>query len=234
MLTPESKSISSPTRLNSERVLSIVAHDLEGSARVLGSYAELLQERLQGQLDPTCERYAQHLIQGAQRLQLQLQALLRLSRIHEDESPLCKVDLKQAVAAARSDLELDLNLYQGEIECGALPIVRGRPQQLLMLFSQLFDNGIRYRSERPPRIIVAAEREGEHWKITVRDNGIGFHDSHTPRIFELFAKLPHANNADRCGAGLALAQQVALSHGGQLWASGNPGHGATFYLLLPV
>ncbi len=67
-------------------------------------------------------------------------------------------------------------------------------------------------------------------KITVTDHGKGLPDGPTERLFEPFFSTKTAGT----GLGLAVARQIALSHGGRISAENAERGGAMFCLELPV
>ena len=139
------------------------------------------------------------------------------------------VALQEALAVLDSRIEESGAVITTE----AMPRVRGDTAQLAHVFQNLLSNALKYRKpEVRPEIHVSAILEGEHWNIAVRDNGIGFEPRYAERIFGLFKRL-HKDEYPGTGLGLAICHRIVQRYGGRIWAEGNPGTGATFYLSLP-
>jgi hypothetical protein len=66
----------------------------------------------------------------------------------------------------------------------------------------------------------------------VRDNGIGFDSDYEKSIFEPFLRLHSEQDYPGSGVGLSTASRIVERHQGQMWATGEPGKGATFYFTL--
>jgi signal transduction histidine kinase len=66
--------------------------------------------------------------------------------------------------------------------------------------------------------------------IAVRDEGVGIDLKNQRRIFDAF----FTTKPQGMGMGLNISHSIVEAHGGRLWASANPGRGATFQFTLPV
>jgi signal transduction histidine kinase len=65
----------------------------------------------------------------------------------------------------------------------------------------------------------------------VRDNGIGFPEGDTDRVFQPLQRV-HAENISGVGMGLAIVRRIIRRHGGDIWAEGRQDEGATFHFTL--
>ena len=66
--------------------------------------------------------------------------------------------------------------------------------------------------------------------VTVQDTGVGFEPEQEGKLFEAF----YTTKSDGLGMGLGISRSIIEALGGRLWATRNPGRGATFQFVLPV
>jgi signal transduction histidine kinase len=72
--------------------------------------------------------------------------------------------------------------------------------------------------------------ENHQLLVSVSDTGVGLPSQQADQIFNaFFTTKPHGT-----GMGLRICRSIVESHGGRLWATANPGLGATFHLTLPT
>lgn len=73
-------------------------------------------------------------------------------------------------------------------------------------------------------------------RITVKDSGCGIKRADLSRIFDRFYRTDDArgSQAGGHGLGLSIARIIAISHGGKIHVSSQPGIGSAFTLVLPL
>lgn len=219
-----------------EQFAYVASHDLQEPLRMVASYTELLGKRYQGQIDERADKYIHYAVDGARRMQLLINDLLRFSRINSDAKPLAPTDLGEVV---REVLERRLAVAIREagatVEVGELPLVMADAVQIGQVFQNLVGNAIKFRAEdRPSRVRIDAERRASKWLVSVQDNGIGIDAEYQGLVFEMFQRLHGIGAYPGSGIGLTLARKIVQRHGGTIWFEAPAGPGTTFFFTLPA
>jgi signal transduction histidine kinase len=174
------------------------------------------------------------LAEETNRLRSLVENLLRLARGEGGAAllrePVALSDLLTDVADALRPLAegKGLTLHSQIVENLAL---NGNTDELIRLFVNLLDNAIKY-TERGG-ITLTARAAGNELVVEIGDTGIGISPEHLPHIFDRFYRVDPARSSGGAGLGLAIACQIAQSHGGKLELRSSQGSGSTFSVRLP-
>lgn len=112
--------------------------------------------------------------------------------------------------------------------------VKGNPEQLARLFSNLLENALKYTLPTGSVVLRLAKHK-EFVIITLKDTGIGIASEHLPFIFQRFWRADKARSqqVEGSGLGLAIAQMIAYQHGGKITVTSQIGTGSCFQVYLP-
>ena len=102
---------------------------------------------------------------------------------------------------------------------------------LSLALRQLLDNAVKY-SLSNSTIAVRATTNGSV-DIAVRNSGSAIPEHEQRRVFERFYRGDQARRVAGTGMGLAIVQQIARAHGGELLVSSTPAEGTQFTLSFP-
>lgn len=230
------KSVVELARSNSDlqQFAYVASHDLQEPLRMVASYTQLLAKRYQGKLDADADEFIAYAVGGASRMQKLIQDLLSYSRVDTQGQAGEPTPVEPIVDYALGNLRAAVEESRAVVTRDPLPTVIADEGQLLQLFQNLLSNALKFRGESPPRVHVSAERRGEEWVFSVRDNGIGIDPQYAKRIFVVFQRLHNISEYPGTGIGLAICKKIVERHGGRMWMESQLGQGATFYFTLPA
>ena len=212
---------------------SAAGSDLKEPLRMVANYLGLLLRRYSSTFDKNANEYIDFAVDGAQRMEILLDALLSYSKIGAQDLGLEDVDLGEVLDEVRRNLEIALLESRTHLEATILPRVRADKTQLVQLFQNLIANAIKFRSENVlPEIIIGGETREHEIIISVKDNGIGINPDQQERIFQIFQRLHTREEYEGSGIGLAICKRIVERHGGRIWLESAPGSGSTFYFTL--
>ncbi|RYY99038.1 MAG: PAS domain-containing protein [Chitinophagaceae bacterium] len=236
---------------NLEEFAYAASHDMKEPIRKIHFFADRLRGELREQLSENQRLLFERLEGASRRMGALIDDLLTYSQATRGAAEQEPIDLGRRLEQVLHDLELEIEQKGAQVEVGSLPVLQGNGRQFQQLFQNLLSNALKYsRSGVAPCVRVSARmlpagdpllqqhvpdgQEGRSFHlIEVSDNGIGFDQSDAERIFNMFTRL-HGNAEYRgTGVGLSIVRKVVDNHGGVIWASSEPGAGATFHLLFP-
>jgi PAS domain S-box-containing protein len=211
------------------------SHDLQEPLRMISTYSEMLRRKFGGQIGPGGDQCIDYIVTGVTRMdQLlkDLRAFVQASASGRDQAQ--DVDAGEALQRALAGLKAAIEDSGASIVHEHLPWVRAHEIQLEQLFQNLVGNAIRYRSQQPPQIHIAAERCGDKWQFSIRDNGIGIDPQYGEQIFGMFKRLHSYTDYPGTGMGLAICQRIVERAGGRIWVESKLGRGSTFLFTIPA
>nr|WP_307834070.1 ATP-binding protein [Actinoplanes lichenicola] len=217
-----------------EQFAYVASHDLQEPLRKVASFCQLLQRRYAGQLDERADQYIAFAVDGAQRMQRLINDLLAFSRVGRLTSEFTPVPLDRVLTEVKSQLEPRAG-EDAEISWSGLPTVEGEEPLLTTLFVNLIGNSLKFRRpDVPPVVRVSAERDGDEWRINVRDNGIGIEKEFADKVFVIFQRLHPREAYDGTGIGLSIGKKIVEYHGGRIWLDLDVEEGTSIWFTMPA
>jgi two-component system NtrC family sensor kinase len=207
-----------------------VSHDLRGPLQVISSFAEHMLDDEDDPLSTEARRRLGRIQAAANRMADLVESLLILARASRG-------------ALRRTDFDLTAVTWQviGEIEARepgrevgftvqAGMTADGDEGLVGVILENLINNAVKFtrKVERP-----SVEIGCTAGRFFVKDNGAGFPAGKSDELFRPFARLHKAEDFPGTGIGLTTVHRAVERHGGEIWADGEDGRGATFWFTLP-
>jgi signal transduction histidine kinase len=228
------------SRLQTDFVAA-VSHEFRSPLTTVRQIAETLEsERVPAaNADERRRTYYRLLATEASRLQRLVETLLNFGRMEAGAETYRIQDLDVSALAAHVAAELEpLAAREGvRIDlAGRSPVlIRADEAAISLALRNLIDNAIKY-SPGQPVVTVDWTRENGHVALRVADTGPGIPAAEQRAVFQKFVRGDAAirGNVRGTGVGLAMVQQIATSHGGEVRLTSREGAGSTFTLILPA
>jgi PAS domain S-box-containing protein len=213
-----------------------VSHDLKAPLRGIAGYANELDRKHREGLSDRARFCLSQILTATSNLDQLIEDLLHYSRLDAETPSMTEVDLASIIGGILRDRQLIIAEQHIDVSLDVpFGTLRTWERGLVQILTNLIDNAIKYsRLASPPRLDILAEKLDVVWRLTVRDNGIGFDMKYHDRIFGLFNRLVRMDEFEGTGAGLAIVKKVVDKMGGTVRAESSPGAGASFIVEMPV
>jgi light-regulated signal transduction histidine kinase (bacteriophytochrome) len=239
----------------------VASHDLQEPLRKIQTFSSLLERESDAIMNEKSKMYIDKISNSAMRMQRLIDSILQFSSIKSGQENFIPTDLNNIIEQVLSNLEILIQESETVLQVEKLPVIEAIPTQMEQLFQNLISNAIKFRQPgKAPLIKISTQfikadelnrnapdinynmRNGSayQWKkeplvkISIIDNGIGFDDKYSDKIFEIFQSLHTNKSYEGTGIGLAICKKIVDTHHGNIKVFSKEGEGTTFEIILPV
>ncbi|MFZ1635872.1 MAG: ATP-binding protein [Chitinophagales bacterium] len=208
------------------------SHDLQEPLRTISSYINLFLKSYGDNLPDDGREYLQFASDGAQRMHHLIKDLLTYSKLDYHTEPMTNFEGNMTLRQALDNLQKSVEESNALILYPDLPVMYGNHSQIILLFQNLIDNAIKFRSKNEPLVLIDVEDKIDKWEFKVRDNGIGIASQFQHKIFGIFNRLHGRDEIQGSGLGLSICKKIVERHKGNITVESKPGKGTTFTFSL--
>lgn len=204
-----------------------VSHDLRAPIRAIEGFTNLLNDPSLN--DPSEKaRYLSIIIKESIKMSKLIDSLLEFTKTGRKELVKTTIDTEKLVKDVVDGIA-NKN-PKAIIVIDPLPDIEADYILITQVFFNLIENALKFsKGKEVPNINIGFKNH----VFFIRDNGIGFPNKYSERIFQLFQRLYPEKDYEGSGAGLSITKKIIERHGGKIWAEGEPEKGSTFYFELP-
>ncbi len=212
-----------------EKFASVVSHDIKSPLANIISLTELLKVENQGKFDEETTQYLNYLNESSYSLRNYVDGILSFYRSeHILEKDYENVDLQNLLSgiAHLYDVASDVEIEYPE----TVTLKNVNKAALTQVFLNLVSNALKYNSKELRKIQITFKKTEDYYHFEVIDNGDGFSEENSSKIFELFTTLDTNDRDGNPGSGIGLAtvKKLINSMGGTIKVHSTPGEGSTF------
>ncbi len=228
-----------------EEFAYIASHDLQEPLRKIRTFGDRLVEVNKNQMDERSTDYLRRMNNAAIRMQTLISDLMEYSRVSRNNNDKEPVNINELWRNVLSDLDMLIEQKYADISATDLPQIMVNKVKMHQLFFNLLSNALKFASpERKPVItLVYRQTSGinENTNQTVfwhtfvlTDNGIGFNEIYSEKVFLLFQRLHGKDEYAGSGIGLSVCKKIVENMEGKISVKSKVGEGTSFTIQIPI
>jgi signal transduction histidine kinase len=214
---------------NLEKFSYTVAHDLKSPLNTISGLISLIEMEIEMNNIENIKNYLNLLKETNDRSRKMINGILEYSKVSFKEINMHEIDLDKLFKESVEEHTYKKNVFIS-IE-NKLPIVYHNETALLQIINNLFSNAIKYNNKDKCEISVSCTEKGNHYEITIMDNGPGIQEDQQINIFNLFENQ-NIKQKDSTGIGLAIAKRILTETNGDIWVESKPNEYSKFVFTI--
>ena len=191
-------------KVKREKLIKIVSHDVERIERLITDYSQMLKDEA-------------------------VISTEKMQKINLKEIASSVVDDFNNIYNSKKNIEIKLKSNGSENY-----FILGITNRIEQIISNLLENSISFSGENQEIIVEVSKDENGRHKLIVIDEGRGFNEKDTDKIFNRFYSNRPENFGEHSGLGLNIVKNLVELHNGQIKAENNLNKGAKVEIIFPA
>ena len=191
-------------KVKRDKLIKIVSHDVERIERLITDYSQMLKDEA-------------------------VISTEKMQKINLKEIASSVVDDFNNIYNSKKNIEIKLKSNGSENY-----FILGITNRIEQIISNLLENSISFSGENQEIIVEVSKDENGRHKLVVIDEGRGFNEKDTDKIFNRFYSNRPENFGEHSGLGLNIVKNLVELHNGQIKAENNLNKGAKVEIIFPA
>lgn len=227
-------------------LIELASHDLQAPLRKLAVFTERLINKYIPSPDKEAGQYINRINSCISQMRSLIDDLAGFSGTTADKMEYTACDLDPMIRKLTEEFVSGTDKDQVVIRMSVLPVISADSSQLEIMFRKILENSFLFRKPGVPleieinAIELSASEKNvldlpgkNYFELSFADNGIGFSEEDSKKIFEPLVRLHGRSEFAGNGLGLAWVKRIIENHGGIAYAEGNRAIGARIILVIP-
>jgi len=216
-----------------KRFAYITSHDLREPLRNISGFLQLIERKKIKLSDEAAKEYITLAKNNAIQMHELIEDVLDFSELDNSMKGDALVNINDIIGKVNVTMKSKNFARPFTIHTKGLPVLQVLTSDMLRLFQNLIENGIKYNQSSIATIEIEGMENDKEYCIFVKDNGIGIEPAYFHKIFEMFSRLHNRNEYQGSGIGLASCKKIVEKYGGEIHVQSKVNNGTTFILTFP-
>lgn len=222
--------------LQSEFV-SLVSHEFKTPLAIIKMSADVINRcSIEGEQATMIKKQLDKISKSVMRMNNLIESTLNLSKLETGNLQFVPsvFSLKELISDVIERFDDLKDSAEYDVNLGDDPALFNGDKSLIdQVFTNLISNALKY-SREDAKIILRLQKEGDYYRISIKDNGIGMSSKDLDKLFSKFFRAKNSVGIAGTGMGLYLVKQFLDLHNGDIEVSSAEGVGTDFVIKLPT
>jgi len=211
-------------------------HDLRTPLRAITGYSEILLQEFENKFDDQGKAYLKRIVSNTRQMGQLLDDLVKLNQVSRNPLKYSEINISELVYEMA---KIFVNKYPDrkmELKIGDNLLVSGDPELIRTLIYHLLDNAWKFTTNDSTQPMIQVGKLCDSNGVVefyIRDNGIGFEDVYSRKLFKGLYRVNNPNREFSTGIGLTLVKRIMDRHSGHIRIDSELGKGSTLYFSIP-
>jgi signal transduction histidine kinase len=205
-----------------------IAHDLKNPAIGISGFARLLAEKYEDRLNDKGAMYCRQIREAAAQIETFTRDINEYIKSRKVTFNIKRTDLRRIISHLRDEVSPVLeerHIQWAEPE--TIPEIMADEMAMTRVFRNLIGNALKHGGKNLSKIVIGYDQNKDFHIFSVTNDGVRMKKKDCEIVFQMFRRLPSAEQTEGSGLGLSIVKEIVQAHHGEVWFESDTQNGTT-------